>query len=272
MKGTLWDSLGRSLLPLYFVFVVAYLVIPLLIVVPLSFSDTTYLVFPPRGFSWRWYSEIFLNPGWLKAFQTSLLLGVITAVGATGLGTLAAMAIVRFHRKTSFTIGAAFLVPQIVPAVITALGAFLLLNALGLLGTFTGLVIMHVMMALPLVVVTMTAALRQLGEGLSLAARVLGATPLKAFIHVTFPAVAPSLAISAIFAFFISFDELIITLFISGSHVTMPVRIWADVKQELTPVVPAAATLLTLLVAVLVVPIELYRQRASIKDRVKLQM
>ena len=109
MKGTLWDSLGRSFLPLYFALVIAYLVVPLLIVVPLSFSDTTYLVFPPRGFSWRWYAEIFSNPAWLKAFQTSLLLGVLTAAGATGLGTLAAMAIVRFQRKTSFTLGAAFL-------------------------------------------------------------------------------------------------------------------------------------------------------------------
>src|SRR6478735_3139127 len=121
MKGTLWDSLGRSLLPLYFVFVVAYLVVPLLIVVPLSFSDTTYLVFPPKGFSWRWYVEIFSNPAWLRAFEKSLILGVLTAAFATSLGTLAAMAIARLSRKASFTMGAAFLVPQIVPAVITAL-------------------------------------------------------------------------------------------------------------------------------------------------------
>ena len=269
MKGTWWDACGRTLLPLYFVLVIAYLVVPLLIVVPLSFSDTTYLVFPPKGFSWRWYVEIFSNPAWLRAFEKSLILGVLTAAFATSLGTLAAMAIARLSRKASFTMGAAFLVPQIVPAVITALGAFLMLNALGLLGTFVGLVIMHVMMALPLVVVTMTAALRQLGEGLNLAARVLGATPFKAFVFVTFPAVAPSLAISAIFAFFISFDELIVTLFISGTHVTMPVRIWADVKQELTPVVPAAATLLTVIVAALALPIEIYRQRANLRNKVE---
>ncbi|GAU86780.1 ABC transporter permease [Bosea sp. BIWAKO-01] len=265
MKGTLWDTCGRTLLPLYFLLILAYLVVPLLIVVPLSFSDTTYLVFPPRGFSWRWYAEIFSNPAWLRAFQKSLLLGVLTAIFATALGTLAAMAIVRLQRGAAFVVSTMFLVPQIVPAVITALGAFLLLNASGLYGTFAGLLIMHVMMALPLVIITMTAALRQLGEGLNLAARVLGATPAKAFAYVTFPAVAPSIAVGAVFAFFISFDELVVTLFISGSHATMPVRIWADVKQELTPVVPAAATLLTVIVAVLAIPIEIYRQRTKAK-------
>ena len=261
MKGTLWDACGRSLLPVYFVVVVGYLVVPLLIVIPLSFSDTTYLVFPPKGFSTRWYEEIFNNPAWLQAFEQSLLLGVLTAVLATTLGTLAAMAIARVDRGAAFMLGCVFLIPQIVPAVITALGAFLFLNAVGLYGSFVGILIMHVMIALPLVIVMMTAALRQLGDSLNLAARIMGATPLKAFIHVTFPAVAPSIATAAVFAFFISFDELVMTLFISGSYVTMPVRIWADVKQELTPVVPAAATLLTVIVAVLAIPVELYRQR-----------
>ncbi len=261
MRGTLWDACGRNLLPIYFVAVVGYLVVPLLIVVPLSFSDTTYLVFPPKGFSSRWYVEIFSNPAWFRAFQQSLLLGVLTAVLATTLGTLAALALARLERGAAFMLSAFFLVPQIVPAVITALGAFLFLNAIGIYGTFSGLLIMHVMMALPLVIVAMSAALRQLGTSLTLAARIMGATPLKAFMHVTFPAVAPSIATSAVFAFFISFDELVVTLFISGSHVTMPVRIWADVKQELTPVVPAAATLLTVIVLALAIPVELYRQR-----------
>ncbi len=263
MKTTFWDRCGRTVLPAYFFLMIAYLVVPLLIVFPLAFSDTTYLVFPPKGFTWRWFAEIFQSSAWLEAFYRSLLLGFFTAILATSLGTLAAMAIVRLPTKTGHVVGMAFLVPQIVPAVIIALGAFLFLNSISLLGTFPGLLIMHVMMALPLVVVTMTAALRQLGQGHVLAARVLGATPLKAFIYVTLPTIAPSLAISIVFAFLISFDELVVTLFISGSNPTVPVRIWADVRQELTPIVPAAVTLLTAMVAAIAVPMEIYRHRAA---------
>jgi ABC-type spermidine/putrescine transport system permease subunit II len=263
VNSTLWDRCGRSVLPVYFVLMIAYLVVPLLIVFPLSFSDTTYLVFPPKGFTWRWYTEIFENRAWLEAFYRSLILGVLTAAFATTLGTLAAMAIVRLPTRTGFVVGMAFLVPQIVPAVIIALGAFLFLNSIGLLGTFPGLLIMHVMMALPLVVVNMSAALRQIGQAHVLAARVLGATPLKAFGYVMLPAIAPSLAVSIMFAFLVSFDELVVTLFISGSHPTMPVRIWADVRQELTPLVPAAVTLLTVIVAAIAAPIEIYRHRAA---------
>ena len=263
MNDTLWDRCGRSVLPAYFILVLAYLIVPLLMVFPLSFSDTTYLVFPPKGFTWRWYGEIFNNPAWLDALYRSLILGILTAIIATGLGTLAAMGIVRLPTRTGHILGMAFLVPQIVPAVIIALGAFLFLNTTRLLGTFAGLLIMHVMMALPLVVVTMTAALRQIGQGHMLAARVLGATPLKAFVHVLLPAITPSLAVSIVFAFLVSFDELVVTLFISGANPTMPVRIWADVRQELTPLVPAAVTLLTAIVAAIAIPIEIYRHRAT---------
>jgi len=263
VNDTIWDRCGRGLLPAYFVLVLAYLVVPLLMVFPLSFSDTTYLVFPPKGFTWRWYGEIFSNPAWLEAFYRSLMLGVFTAIIATSLGTLAAMAIVRLPSRTGNVLAMAFLVPQIVPAVIIALGAFLFLNSTRLLGTFVGLLIMHVMMAMPLVVVTMTAALRQIGQGHMLAARVLGATPLKAFTYVMLPAIAPSLAVSVVFAFLVSFDELVVTLFISGANPTMPVRIWADVRQELTPLVPAAVTLLTAIVAAIAIPIEIYRHGAA---------
>jgi putative spermidine/putrescine transport system permease protein len=116
---------------------------------------------------------------------------------------------------------------------------------------------------MPLVVVNMSAALKQIGQAHMLAARILGATPLKAFGYVMLPAIAPSLAVSIMFAFLVSFDELVVTLFISGTHPTMPVRIWADVRQQLTPLVPAAVTLLTLVVAAIALPTEIYRNRAA---------
>ncbi len=262
MSAPLSRRLRAYVLPAYVALVIAFLVVPLLLVFPISISNTTFLVFPPRGFTWRWYVEFFSGSVWLSAMRTSLLLGLSTAAIATTIGTLAALATVRLSKTSAHILSAIFLAPQIVPAVIIALGGFLFLNSVGLYGTFVGILLMHVVLALPLVIITMTAGFRRAGHKLTLAARVLGASPLKAFLHVTLPLAMPSLITAAIFAFFISFDELVVTLFVSGSHVTLPMRIWADVRQELTPVVAAAASILTVLTLFVGVPVELYRRRA----------
>lgn len=260
MSKPAWDQFGRYALPLYFGLIVLYQVVPLLLVFPMSLSDTSYLVFPPKGLTWRWYKEFFSNPAWLAAMQTSLALGLITSLFSTVFGTLAALAITRASKLASGSLSAYFLAPQIVPVVIIALGSFLFLNSVGLYGTFVGILLMHMVLALPFVILTMTAGLRQIGESQALAARVLGATPVKAFVFVTLPSILPSLLTSAVLAFFISFDELVVTLFISGSHVTLPMRIWADVRQELTPIIAAAASILTIATIIIALPAEIYRR------------
>jgi ABC-type spermidine/putrescine transport system permease subunit II len=255
--------MGRYVLPCYFIVIVGYLVVPLALVFPISLSDTNYLAFPPKGLTLRWYVAFFSSPAWRSALQTSLLLAVLTAIIATTLGTLAALAITRVSRSLGGAITGFFLAPQIVPVVIIALGGFLFLNAAGLYGSLAGVLLMHIVLALPFVVVIMTAGLRQAGDSLTRAARILGATPMRALVYVTLPAVTPSLIAGAVFAFFISFDELVVTLFVSGSHVTLPIRIWADVRQELTPVIAAAASILTLMTVLLAAPAELYRRRSA---------
>ena len=258
-----WRRLGAYVLPAYFVLVLTYLVAPLLVVFPISISNTTFLVFPPRGFTWRWYEEFMSSPAWLAALRTSLLLGLSSAVIATVIGTLASLGIVRLPKPSASALTGVFLAPQITPVILVALGGFLFLNSVGLYGTFAGILLMHVVLALPFVIMTMTAGLRQVGFGINRVARVLGANPVQAFVHVTLPAILPSLVTATIFAFFISFDEVVVTLFISGSYVTLPIRIWGDVRQELTPIIAAAASILTLLTLLVAVPAELYRRQTK---------
>jgi ABC-type spermidine/putrescine transport system permease subunit II len=140
----------------------------------------------------------------------------------------------------------AFLGPQIVPVIILALGIMLLYSRFHMYGSIPGIVAAHALLALPFVVTNVAGAFRQRGETITQAARVLGATPARAFWHVTLPSVKGSVISSAIFAFFVSFDELVVALFVMGRNETLPMRIWASVRDDLTPVIAAAATLLIL--------------------------
>lgn len=244
---------GRPLLIAHFAAVLGFLLIPVLMVIPMSFSETRYLKFPPTGFTFRWYTEFFSSTVWIASTGLSLGIALASSALATVLGTLAALAL-RGKSFTSRLMVGAFLGPQIVPVIILALGIMLLFSRLHLYGSFAGIVAAHALLALPFVVTNVVGALRQRGETITQAARVLGATPARAFWHVTLPSIKSSVISSAIFSFFVSFDELVVALFVMGRNETLPMRIWASVRDDLTPIIAAAATLLILAtVAALVV-------------------
>lgn len=235
--------LGRRLLAAHFALVLGFLLIPVLMVIPMSFSETRYLKFPPSGFTFRWYSEFFTSTVWIASTMLSLGIAACTALLATVLGTMAALAL-RNRSFGSRLMAGAFLGPQIVPVIILALGIMILYSRLRMYGSFAGIVAAHTLLALPFVVTGVVGALRQRGETITQAARVLGATPARAFWHVTLPSIKGSVVSSAIFSFFVSFDELVVALFVMGRNETLPMRIWGSVRDDLTPVVAAAATLL----------------------------
>lgn len=262
MNATSMERAGRFGLAIYFVLVMVFLLLPMLLVVPMSISETRYLKFPPSGFTLQWYEVFFASQSWLDATRRSLLIALSSAFVATILGTLAALVLSRGHRG-SWLISIAFLGPQVAPVIILALGALLVFSRLNLYGSIPGLVLVHALLALPFVVTLVSGSLRQNGDTLAKAARVLGARPHEAFLHVTFPTIRPAVMSSAIFAFFISFDELVIALFVMGRNETLPMRIWADVRQDLTPVVAAVATLLIIATMVAVMLSELVRQRSA---------
>ena len=238
------ERLHRAwLLPVYVALVLAFLVLPVCLVIPMSVSETSYLKFPPTGFTLKWFASYLNSPAWIAATLRSVAIGFGASLVATVLGTLSALAL---RRSTGWDrlIGGAFLSPQVVPVIIVALGVMLIYNRFHLYGSMAGIVMAHGMLALPFVVVNVSSALRQRGETLALAARLMGASPAQAFWFVTLPSLRASIVTSAIFAFFVSFDELVVALFIMGRNETLPMRIWANVRDDLTPVVAAVATIL----------------------------
>ncbi|AUL45879.1 ABC transporter permease [Bordetella trematum] len=250
-------------LPLYVAAILLYLLLPLVIVIPMSFSNTSYLAFPPQGLTWRWYGELLRSDGWMNAIYRSLFVAAMSAVVATILGTLASLALARSKRGWTVFMRWLFLGPQVVPVIILALGVLLLFTRLGLYGSYTGIIIAHSTLALPFVIMATLGVLQQTGESLEKTARVLGASPVQAFWHVTLPCIAPSVFAGFVFAFFVSFDELVISLFVMAQNETLPMRIWADVRQDLSPVVAVVATLLIIVTALVLVPIELLRRRRA---------
>jgi putative spermidine/putrescine transport system permease protein len=236
-----WPTIAGLLLTIaLFVF----LLTPLLVVVVVSFTPTTFLRFPPSGFSTRWYADFFHDRDWLASFWLSLRVAGITAVAATALGLLTAIGLERGRVPLKGLLTAFFLTPLIVPAVLVAAALFEAANRLHLTGTVTGYVVAHTLLALPITVMIARNALSTVGAELELAARTLGASPRQAFGLVTARLVAPSLIVAAIFAFVTSWDEPVVALFLSTTRTTLPVHILNHMRTEVTPTVAAVSTLL----------------------------
>ncbi|HLT98480.1 MAG TPA: ABC transporter permease [Burkholderiaceae bacterium] len=254
-------SPGRWILSGYVLMMVIYLLLPLVIVIPMSFSDTTYLAFPPKGLTFRWYGELLNSDGWMSAIYRSLFVAAASATFATLAGTLASLVLARRSGRVSSSLRWLFLGPQVVPVIILALGILFIFSRLGLYGSYTGIILAHSTLALPFVITATLGVMQQTGDSLEKTARVLGASPFNAFWHVTLPCIAPSVFAGFVFAFFVSFDELVIALFVMAQNETLPMRIWADVRQDLSPIVAVVASLLIVITTLVVVPVEILRRK-----------
>jgi putative spermidine/putrescine transport system permease protein len=253
--------LGRLTLGLFTVAVCVFLVAPSLVVVPMSFSSAELLVFPPPGYSLRWYANFFERPEWTLAGRNSFVVAALTTVLATGLGTMAALGLVRGRVPLRALVTAVFLTPMIVPAIVTAVAVYGLYATLRLTGTVAGMVLAHTVLALPFVIVNVSAVLQGMDWRIEQAARSLGASPLRAFWLVTLPLVRPGIVAGALFAFITSFDELVVALFISGIEaVTLPVQMWSGIRFEINPTVAAVSTMLIAMSAVVFAVVGLARR------------
>jgi ABC-type spermidine/putrescine transport system permease subunit II len=230
--------------------VVAFIALPVVVVVPLSFSSAQYLAFPPPGYSLRWYVDVLSRDAWLRAGVTSLEVALATTVIATVLGTLAALGLVRRGGRGRTLLSAFVVSPMVVPFIITGIALYFMLGKIGLVDSVIGLVVAHTVLALPRTSVVMTAVLQRVDVFLEHAAMTLGARPAQAFFLVTVPAILPGIVAAAVIAFLASFDEIIVTLFVGGPHATtLPKRMWDSLLNDLTP---ALAVISTLLLVVLV--------------------
>ncbi|MBK4348826.1 ABC transporter permease [Lacisediminihabitans changchengi] len=236
------------------ILVAAYLVIPALIVIPLAFSSGQFLQFPVPGFSLEWVGQFFSDPDWMAALSRSLVAAVCTALIAVPIGTVASYAIVRGRRGVTRVVEPVLMLPLLVPVVISGFGLYLLTLLLHFPGGLPLVVLGHVGLAIPFVVTTVLASLRTFDLRLLLAARVSGANPFQAFVRILVPVIAPGIGAAALIALMTSLDEAVIALFIAGdTEPTLPVMMYSNITYSLNPLVPVAATVLTVATFVLLI-------------------
>ncbi|TPI61464.1 ABC transporter permease [Mesorhizobium sp. B3-1-3] len=185
-----------------------YLIVPTLIIFPLSFGSERYLSFPPESYSLEWYRRLIDTSGYSLSFINSLKVGVPVTILAVVIGTFAALAVVRGSIPFQRSFSALVLAPLMLPQIILAIGLFPVLAAAGLIGSYTGVIIADTVIAAPLVMITVTASLRGISPNYELAAMTMGATWWQSFWNVTFPMIRPSILVGGLFAFASSFDEI----------------------------------------------------------------
>jgi putative spermidine/putrescine transport system permease protein len=225
--------------------VMAFLILPTLIVIPMSFSASQYLEFPPREWSLRWYQTYFGSTAWMQATLTSIQAGVLTAVVATPLGTLAAYGLFVSRLRAAGLVMPVLMTPIVVPVILVGIGVFYAYVRLKLVNTLTGLVLAHSMLAIPLVVMVVTSALKSFDMSQEMVARSLGASRPKAFLLVTLPQIKLAVITSAVLAFLTSFDEVVVAMFISGGdNSTLTRNMFNALRDQIDPTIAAISTVM----------------------------
>lgn len=252
------------LLPAYGALVLLFLCLPTLIVVPMGFTDSSFLSFPPPGFSLRWFETYFGSPLWLGATLRSFVVAFGTACLATLLGSFAALALARSTGRWRAALFGLFIAPMVVPRIVVALGLFYLFARIGLVATDTGLVLGHAVLALPFVFITVAAVLKGYDWRLDQAAATLGANRRRILWEITIPLLRGGLVAAFLFAFITSFDDLTVALFVSGGiNVTLPKQMWDDMILQLNPTLAAVSTVVFALVTTLLIAAEWMRRRGA---------
>ncbi|MDB2323736.1 ABC transporter permease [Planktomarina temperata] len=230
------------------------LVTPTLIVIPMSFSESQYLEFPPKNWSTRWYEHYFSSPEWMLATVTSLKAAFLTMLVATPIGVVAAYGL---HASKVKFIRIAFVLlitPMMVPVVLVAIGAFYAYVKLGILYTLTGLVLAHTILALPLVLIVTGSALKSYDMNQELAARSLGAPRWKAFLTITLPQIRFAVVTSALLSFLTSFDEVVIAMFISGGdNPTLTRNMFNALRDQIDPTIASISTIMIVVTSIMMV-------------------
>ncbi|MCM2293976.1 ABC transporter permease [Allorhizobium sp. BGMRC 0089] len=239
----------------------AFLLLPILFIAALSFGSSQWLIFPPPGWTLKWYGELFADPRWLDAALTSLKIALMVTVLSVMIGLFAAFGLVRGRFIGRTALRALFMTPMILPVVVLAVALYALYLRVGLNGTTIGFVIAHLVIALPFSVLALTGALEGFDKSIEDAAVLCGASPLRAKILVTLPAISHGLFSAAIFSFLASWDEVVLAIFMASPTLqTLPVKIWATLRQDMTPVIAAVSTLLVLLTLLLMLAVALFKK------------
>jgi putative spermidine/putrescine transport system permease protein len=223
--------------------VLAFLLLPLVIVIPISLNESRFLEFPPETLSLTWYRELADDPTWIESLERTLIAGLVTVLIATPVGTLAALSLVRGSYRGKGLVRLLIISPLLFPLVVLAVGLYAIYSDFRAIGSPAALGVAHAALALPFVVLVMSAAVQNFDEGLEGAARTLGANRWQAFWKVTFPALRGALAVSALLSFITSFDEIVLAIFLTAGGETLPVTIYTFLQTEISPVIAAVSSL-----------------------------
>ena len=261
-----------------------FLIAPLIAIVPISFSQSPFLVFPegmmtfppdPDAWSLRWYRYMVgictdknlttpCSNKWMIGTVNSFFVGFVSTFFATALGTLAALGLSRPHMPYKALIMSILISQMIVPLIITAAGMFFFYAKINLVYTFTGIILAHIALSTPFVVITVTATLVGFDTNMIKASQSLGARPTKTFFKVVMPLILPGVISGALFAFITSFDEVVIVMFMASlDQLAIPKQMWAGIRQEISPVILCMATCLVALSIFLLTTVELLRRRSE---------
>lgn len=241
--------------------ILLFLIVPIIVIIPLSFNSDSFLMYPMSGFSLRWYDEFFGSDVWRTALKNSMIISPLATVLAVVLGTLASIGLVRANFPGKALLVSILIAPMVVPVVIVGVAVYLFFSPLGLSGSYTGLVLAHAVLGVPFVVITVTATLQGFDYNLVRAAASLGANPVTAFFKVTLPLVAPGVVSGALFAFATSFDEVVVTLFLaSPEQSTLPRQMFSGIRDNISPTIAAVATVLIVLATLMLLVLERMRR------------
>lgn len=261
---TVGQQLAGAGLALTTALVLLFLVAPILIIVPLSFSAGSFFYYPLPGFSLRWYHDFFTSSFWLPSLRNSLIVGSAATVLATVLGTLAALGIWRSRFPARGFVLALLISPMVVPVIIIAVGVYFAFAPLGLTDGYSGLILAHATLAAPFVVVTVLATLSGFDRTLLRASASLGASPVTTFVRVMLPLILPGVLSGSIFAFAASFDEVVVALLMAGpGQRTLPRQMFAGINDNISLTITAAATMLITISLLLMITVAWLRHRSE---------
>jgi ABC-type spermidine/putrescine transport system permease subunit II len=244
----------RGLKVTYSTLVILFLVLPSLVVIPLAFSTSQFLEFPPPGYSTGYFQEFFADPEWVGALRRSIVVAACSAAIAVPLGFCASWWMIRSASRLKRPVETVLLLPMMIPVVVFGFGLYVLLLRTGLPGGLPAVVLSHAVLSMPMVILTLTAALRTFDFRLVHAARICGASVPKTVFSVVLPIIFPALGAATLISLMTSLDEAVIATFIVGDiSPTLPSAMFNSITYDLNPLVPVAATLLTAITLLLLV-------------------
>jgi putative spermidine/putrescine transport system permease protein len=256
------DKLGWYALRIACIGVLGFLLLPILVIIPLSFSDSSFLVYPIPAWSLKWYHNLFSSAEWGRAAKNSFIVAPLATLIATVLGTMAAVGLSRTQFAFKGVLMSVLIAPMVVPIVVVGVGTYLFFANIGLGDTYTALILVHAALGAPFVLTTVLATLQGFNHNLVRASLGLGASPLETFFRVTLPVIAPGVISGALFAFATSFDEVVVALFLAGpEQMTLPRQMFNGIRENISPTIAAVATLLILFTTSLLLALEWLRGR-----------